>query len=241
MGDKDQYVLQFGLYQLAADEIYSKNPDYDTQLRDGDASFTDEGTWDKVLEMYKTLYDEGYIDASKSLGYGASQAIQDFIDGKAAMTFDGSFNITALTAEGAAGNFERGYFPIPGTDGTYTATCLSAGYSIYSKSEHVDECKELLDYWLDGESEAWDAYLATGKIIATYGNGADSTPNYDLFKPFIDLLNDGKGFYWCNQAWPAGTETEMESLFSEMVGGQGTEIEDITEGMQDKFQDLLDE
>lgn len=40
--------------------------------------------------MYKTLYDEGYIDASKSLGYGASQAIQDFIDGKAAMTFDGS-------------------------------------------------------------------------------------------------------------------------------------------------------
>ena len=26
-----------------------------------------------------------------------------------------------------------------------------------------------------------------------------------------------------------------------MVGGQGTEIEDITEGMQDKFEDLLDE
>ena len=241
MGDKDQYVLQFGLYQLAADEIYSKNPDFDTQLRDGDASFTDEGTWDKVLEMYKTLYDEGYIDASKSLGYGASQAIQDFIDGKAAMTFDGSFNATALLAEGAGGDFERGYFPIPGTDGVYTATCLGAGYSIYSKSEHVDECKELLDYWLDGESELWDAYTSTGKVIVTYGNGADATPNYDLFKPFIDLLNDGKGFYWSNQAWPAGTETEMESLFSEMVGGQGTEIDDITEGMQDKFEDLLDE
>ena len=241
MGDKDQYVLQFGLYQLAANEIYSKNPDYDTQLRDGDASFTDEGTWDKVLEMYKTLYDEGYIDASKSLGYGASQAIQDFIDGKAAMTFDGSFNATALLAEGAGGDFERGYFPIPGTDGVYTATCLAAGYSIYSKSEHVDECKELLDYWLDGESELWNAYISTGKVIVTYGNGADATPNYDLFKPFVDLLNDGKGFYWSNQAWPAGTETEMESLFSEMVGGQGTEIEDITEGMQDKFEDLLDE
>ena len=230
MGDKDQYVMQFGLYQLAADEIYSKNADFDTQVREGDASFTDEGTWDTVLEMYKTLYDEGYIDASK-----------DFIDGKAAMTFDGSFNVTALTAEGAAGNFERGYFPLPGTDGTYTATCLSAGYSIYSKSEHVDECKELLDYWMDGESDLWDAYLASGKIIATYGNGADSAPNYDLFKPFVDMLNDGKAFYWCNQAWPAGTENEMLNLFSEMVGGQGTEIDDITEGMQDKFEDLLDE
>lgn len=191
--------------------------------------------------MYKTLYDKKYIDASQSLGYGASQAITDFIDGKAAMTFDGSFNAAALTAEGAAGDFERGYFPLPGTDGTYTATCLGAGYSVYSKSEYVDECKEIIDYWMDGSSDVWNAYLATGRVIATYGDGADSTPNYDLFKPFIDMMNDGKGFYWCNQAWPAGTETEMESLFSEMVGGQGTEIDDITEGMQDKFEDLLDE
>ena len=49
MGDKDQYVLQFGLYQLAADEIYSKNPDYDNQLRDGDAEFTDE----EIEEMFQ--------------------------------------------------------------------------------------------------------------------------------------------------------------------------------------------
>ncbi len=241
MGDKDMYVLQFGLYQIAANEIYSQNPDYDVQLRTGETKFTDEGTWDKVLEMYKTLYDNKYIDASQSLGYGASQAITDFIDGKAAMTFDGSFNAAALLAEGAGGAFERGYFPIPGTNGVYTATCLGGGMSIYSGSEYIDECKQILDYWMDGESDVWDANLATGRIIATYGEGADSTPNYDLFKPFIDLLNEGKGFYWCNQAWPAGTETEMEALFSEMVGGQGTTIDDITQGMQDKFEDLLDE
>lgn len=241
MGDKDQYVLQFGLYQLAANEIYSQNPDFDTQLRTGDTSFTDEGTWDTVLEMYKTLYDNKYIDASQSLGYGASQAITDFIDGKAAMTFDGSFNATALTAEGAAGSFERGYFPIPGTKGVYTATCLGAGYSIYSKSDYIDECKELLDYWMDGTSDIWKANLATGRIIATYGEGATETPNYELFAPFVALMNEGKGFYWCNQAWPAGTETEMEALFSEMVGGQGTTVEDITQGMQDKFEDLLDD
>lgn len=237
MGDKDQYVMQFGLYQLAADEIYSVNADYDTQLRTGDASFTDEDTWDKVLEMYKTLYDNKYIDASQSLGYGASQAIQSFADGEAAMTFDGSFNAAALLANGV----NAGYFPIPGTNGVYTATCLSAGYSIYKDSEYVDQCKEILDYWLDGQSEVWDAYLATGKVIATYGNGADSSANYDLFKPFVDLLNDGKGFYWCNQAWPSGTENEMEALFSEMIGGQGTTVDDITQGMQDKFEDLLDE
>lgn len=244
MGDKDQYVLQFGLYQIAANEIYSKNPDYDDQLRTGDTEFTDKDTWDTVLTMYKTLYDEGYIDASQSLGTGASQAIQSFIDGKAAMTFDGSFNAAALMAKGNGGDFERGYFPIPSTSGEqYTATCLSAGYSIYAKSEHIDECKELLDYWLNGKSDnpIWKAYLSTGKIIPMYGDGADQIPNYDLFKPFIDLMNDGKAFHWCNQAWPAGTETTMEEGFSEMIGGQGTTVKDITQEMQDKLEDLLDE
>lgn len=240
MGDKDMYVMQFGLYQIACNEIYSQNADYDEQLRTGDTSFTDEGTWDKVLEMYNELYDKGYIDSSQTLGIGASQAIQAFIDGEAAMTFDGSFNAPALLAEGAAGAFERGYFPIPSESGdNYTATCLSAGYSIYSGSEYVDECKELLDYWFDGSSDIWQAYLATGKIIATYGEGSDQTANYNLFKPFVDLMNEGKAFHWCNQAWPSGTETTMEEKFGEMIGGQGTTVGDITQEMQTRFEDLM--
>ena len=240
MGDKDMYVMQFGLYQIACNEIYSQNADYDEQLRTGDTSFTDEGTWDKVLEMYNELYDKGYIDSSQTLGIGASQAIQAFIDGEAAMTFDGSFNAPALLAEGAAGAFERGYLPIPSESGdNYTATCLSAGYSIYSGSEYVDECKELLDYWFDGSSDIWQAYLATGKIIVTYGEGSDQTANYDLFKPFIDMMNEGKAFHWCNQAWPSGTETTMEEKFGEMIGGQGTTVDDITQEMQTRFEDLM--
>ena len=240
MGDKDMYVMQFGLYQIACNEIYSQNADYDEQLRTGDTSFTDEGTWDKVLEMYNELYDKGYIDSSQTLGIGASQAIQAFIDGEAAMTFDGSFNAPALLAEGAAGAFERGYFPIPAESGdTYTATCLAAGYSIYSGSDYIDECKELLDYWFDGQSDIWQAYLATGKIIATYGEGSDQTANYNLFKPFVDLMNEGKAFHWCNQAWPSGTETTMEEKFGEMIGGQGTTVGDITQEMQTRFEDLM--
>lgn len=240
MGDKDMYVMQFGLYQIACNEVYSQNADYDEQLRTGETSFTDEGTWDKVLEMYNELYENGYIDASQSLGIGASQAIQEFIDGNAAMTFDGSFNAPALMAEGEGGAFGRGYFPIPSESGdNYTATCLSAGYSIYSGSDYIDECKELLDYWFDGESDIWDAYLSTGKIIATYGEGADQTANYELFRPFVDMMNEGKAFHWCNQAWPSGTETTMEEKFGEMIGGQGTTVDDITQEMQTRFQDLM--
>ena len=124
---------------------------------------------------------------------------------------------------------------------TYMSDVKAAGYAISAESDYVDECKELLDYLYDGQSEMWDAFVASGRYIVTYGEGSDNIPNYELFKPFIDLMNEGKAFHWCNQAWPAGTETTMENMFSEMIGGQGTTVDDITQGMQDKFEDLLDE
>lgn len=240
MGDKDMYVMQFGLYQIAANQVYAQNPSYDDELRTGEVKFTDEGTWDTVLEMYKELYDKGYIESS-SLGLGAQQAIQKFVDGEAAMTFDGSFNAPALEAEGAVA-FERGYFPLPGNkagEDMYASIAMGAGPAIYAGSDYIDECKAILELWFDGESDIWQAYVDSGKIIPTYGYGADNIN--PLFQTFVELYNDDKSFYWCNQGWPAGTETEMEALFSEVIGQQGTTVADITTGMQNKFEELYTE
>ncbi|BCJ99165.1 ABC transporter substrate-binding protein [Anaerocolumna chitinilytica] len=237
MGDKDSYVMQFGLYQIAANTLYPKNPSYDDQLRTGKTKFTDKDTWDKVLEMYNTLYEKGYI-SNTSLGLGAAQAIQEFIDGKAAMTFDGSFNASALSAAGAV-SFERGYFPLPGNaagEQIYASMAPGAGPAIYSGTKYADECKQILEYWFDGKSDLYKAFADTGRFVVTYGYGVDK--NNPLFSSFMDLYNQGKAFYWCNQGWPSGTESEMESLFGEMIGGQGTKVSDITAGMQLKFEEL---
>ncbi len=236
MGDKDMYVMQFGLYQLAANMIYPKNPDFDQELRDGTKKFTDEGTWDKVLERYNELYEKGYIQDG-SLGIGVSQAQQKFIDGEVAMIFDGSFNRKAVMANGAA-DFERGYFPLPGNDEgqqLYAAGAPGAGPAIYSGSKQKEICKEIIELWFDGESELYKAYESSGKFIST-NKGATIDP---LYESMMKLYNEGHSFYWCNQAWPAGTETEMESLFGEMIGGAGTTIPDITKGMQNKLEELL--
>jgi raffinose/stachyose/melibiose transport system substrate-binding protein len=238
MGDKDMYVMQFGLYQLAASLVYPNNPEFDTHLRTGETKYTDKDTWDKVLEMYGTLYENGYIEDT-SLGLGATQAIQKFIDGEAAMTFDGSFNAPAITAIGSA-DFERGFFPLPGNaagEDTYASIALGAGPAIYGKSKYVEECKAILELWYDGESDVYKAYADSGKVVVTYGYGSDKVN--PLFQPFIDLYNQGKSYYWCNQGWPAGVETEMETLFGELIGGQGTTPEDITKGMQLKFEELI--
>jgi raffinose/stachyose/melibiose transport system substrate-binding protein len=240
MGDKDSYVMQFGLYQIAANTVYPKNSAYDDQLRSGETKFTDEGTWDKVLDMYNTLYAKGYI-SNTSLGLGAAQGIQQFIDGEAAMTFDGSFNASALSAEGAV-SFERGYFPLPGNaagEQIYAAMAPGAGPAVFSSTKYPDQCKQILEYWFDGESDLYKAFADTGRFVVTYGYGVDK--NNPLFDSFLDLYNDGKAFYWCNQGWPSGTESEMESLFGEMIGGQGTTVKDITSGMQNKFEELMEQ
>ena len=239
MGDKDMYVMQFGLYQIAANQIYAANAAYDDQLRTEETSFSDADTWDKVLEMYKTLYDKGYM-ISSSLGLSSQQAIQKYVDGEAAMIFDGSFNASAMKAAGAA-TFERGCFPLPGNDAgsdIYTAMSMTGSPAIYSGSKNIDLCKKIVNTWFDGESDLWKAWINTGKYNPTYGWGSDQID--PLFTGFMDLYNDGKSFYWCNQGWPAGVETEMETLFSEAVSNQGTTIEDITKGMQNKFNELLE-
>ncbi len=237
MGDKDAYVMQFGLYQIAANEVYPNNPSFDDQLRTGETKFTDEGMWNKVLEMYGELYEKGYIIDS-SLGLGAAQGIQKFIDGEAAMTFDGSFNASALKAQGAA-DFERGMFPLPGTGSeTYASMAPGGGPAVYVGTKYPNEIKAILEYWYDGESDLYKAYADRGSVVITYGYGADN--NDPLFDPFIELYNQGKAWYWCNQAWPAGTENEMEALFGSMIGGQGTTVADITNGMQMKLEELLE-
>jgi raffinose/stachyose/melibiose transport system substrate-binding protein len=237
MGDKDMYVMQFGLYQIAACQVYPNNMQFDDQLRTGKTKFTDQNTWDKVLGMYKTLYDNGYIEKN-SLGLSAQQAIQKFIDGQAAMTFDGSFNATALAAKGGV-DFNRGYFPLPGNDKgkeIYAAVAMGAGPAIYAKSKNIAACKQILEYWFDGESDLWKAFADSGKVVVTYGYGSDKVN--PLFQPFVDLYKQNKSIYWANEGWPAGVESEMEAQLSGMVGGQKTTVNDITKAMQSKFEEL---
>lgn len=236
MGNKDQYTMQFGIYQIAANQIYPDNPNFDRQLWNGKTKFTDKETWDKVLGMYDSLYKKEYIEYN-SLEYSEQQAMAKFKKGDAAMIFGGSFNITDI----ASGNKKDkyGFFPLPGNDRgnkLYASIAAGGGPAIYSGSKNIDICKKILELMHDGRSDIWQELISGDTYIPVYGY--DKNKVNDLYKPFLELYEKKQSFYWCNQGWPSGTENVMEQLFYNMVGDGMTTVCDITKGMQKKFDEL---
>jgi len=236
MGDKDPWWIQFGAYQLAANTVYSADKDFDLKLQTGEKKFTDE-TWVNALSKYKELYEKGYI-AKNTLGLGGPQATQMFIDGKAAMVFDGTWDFPTLTAKGAA-EFERGFFPLPGNEPgqpVWQAVSTAAGWAVNAKSKHLDEVKQVLNYWFDSESDLFKEWVKLNPSISAF-NGVPL--NNDLYKYSYEMYqSSGNSIYFANQMWPNGVADSLQVKFGEIIGGRKTTPEDVASAMQTKFDEL---
>lgn len=236
MGDKDPWWIQFGAYQLAANTVYSADKDFDLKLQTGETKLTDP-SWVKAISMYKELYEKGYI-AKNSLGLGGPQATQMFIDGKAAMIFDGTWDYPTLTAKGAA-EFERGFFPLPGNEKgqpVWQAVSTAAGWAVNSKTEHLDEVKQVLNYWFDSNSDLFKEWVKLNPSISAF-NGVPL--NNDLYKESYELYqSSGNSSYFANQMWPNGVADNLQVKFGEIIGGRNTTPEDVAKAMQSKFDEL---
>ncbi|MFD0712263.1 ABC transporter substrate-binding protein [Paenibacillus sp. GCM10027626] len=239
MGDKDPWWIQFGSYQLAANTVYAADKDFDLKLQAGEKKLTDE-TWVKALSMYKELYDKGYI-AKNTLGLGGPQATQMFIDGKAAMVFDGTWDYPTLTAKGAA-DFERGFFPLPGNEQgepVWQAVSTAAGWGVNAKSKHLDEVKQVLNYWFDNSSDLFAEWVKLNPSISAF-NGVPL--NNELYKDAYELYqSSGNSIYFANQMWPNGVADTLQVKFGEIIGGRNTTPEEVTSAMQAKFDELWKE
>jgi len=236
MGDKDPWWIQFGSYQLAANTVYATDKEFDVKLQTGEKKLTDAG-WVKALTMYKELYDKGYI-AKNTLGLGGSQATQMFVDGKAAMTFDGTWDYPVLSAKGAV-EFERGFFPLPGNEQgqpVWQAVSTASGVGVNAKSKNLDAVKEVLNYWYDSESDLFKKWVEMNPSISAF-NGVPLSN--ELYKNSYELYkSSGNSIYFANQMWPTGVADVLQVKFGEIIGGQKTTPEDVAKAMQDKFDQL---
>ena len=215
-GNKDSYALQFGLYQIAANQVYSENPDFNNQLADGTTSLTDTGTWDKVIDQYLLLYKNNYVE-EHSLTVGSDEALQRFQNGEAAMIFSGNFNYSILL--NALGE-DLGAFPLPANDEgqpIYTVVSKGGGTAIYSGSKHIELCKKIFE----------KLYAPTDDI--------DSSED-EIWSVFRDLQSEGRYTINCNQGWKGDVEWALEDGVSRKIGGAPISVNYITSMMQEAYE-----
>ncbi|WP_185602169.1 ABC transporter substrate-binding protein [Paenibacillus sp. 598K] len=235
-GDKDAYVIQFGLYQLAASMVYPTIPDLDEQMVAGEASFAD-SPWVDVLTRYKELYDAGYVQKN-SLGAGNTQAQQMFIDGKAAMTIDGNWANANVMQQGAA-DFERGFFPLPGNDAGQPlalSAAPSGGTFVNAKTENYDTIVSILEYMYEEGSPLFEAWVSYNDgQIPTYNGLAFN--GSELYQNFYSLFQTNPSYAFSNQGWPAGVVDELVAKYQELITGAAT-VEDVLQAADLKMAEL---
>lgn len=215
-GNKDSYALQFGLYQIAANQVYSENPSFNNQLSDGTASFTDSGTWDKVIDQYLLLYKNNYVE-EHSLTMGSAESINRFCNEEAAMLFSGNFNYSSLL--NALGK-DLGAFPLPANDeGEPLCTVVSkgGGTAIYSGSQHIELCKKIFE----------KLYTPTNDTLSSQDA---------IWDIFYDLKEEGHFTVNCNQGWKGDVEWALEDGVSRKIGGAAISVNYITSMMQNAYE-----
>lgn len=234
MGDKQSFVVQFGVYQIGASQIYGDNMDFDSQLFTGETKFTDD-CWVNTIDKYKTLYDKGYI-IENSLGLSQEQSRQAFLDGRAAMIFDGSFGYDALNKNGAV-EFEKGMFCIPSNDEgkefVYNLT-PSNGVFASANSANQEAIDKVMEYWFTEGTPLFEKWVETSSDISCYEGIEDSRP---LVKEYLEKYKEDPSIYNLNNAWPEGVSDMMCTKFQEVIAGNAT-AEDVCQAMQDKFDEL---
>ena len=233
-GDKQSFVLQFGLYQIAASEVYGSNMQFDEGLASGKTKFTDP-SWVSAITKMQTLYKKGYV-IKNSLGLSQDQSRQAFVDGDAAMIFDGSFGYAALNKKGKV-DFEKGIFCIPSNDSgkkfVYNLT-PSNGLFVSANSKNQEAIKKVMDYWFTDGTPLFEKWMAMNTDISCYEGAKDSRP---LINEYLQRYTSDTSIYNCNNAWPEGVSDAMCSKFQDVITGSAS-APDIAKAMQNKFDEL---
>lgn len=215
-GNKDSFALQFGLYQIAANVVYAKNPDFNEELEDGTTAFTDLDTWNLVIDQYMELYDNEYVQ-EHTLVMSNAEAVERFAKGEAAMLFGGNFNYSSLKRW--LGKERLGAFPLPGNkegDAVYTVVSYGGGSAVYAGGKNVELSKKILNKLLTYEKD----YLNTEESI---------------WNEFVELQEAGQYTINCNQGWKGDVEWVLEDGISRKIGGGSISTEYITEEMQKAY------
>lgn len=184
----------------------------------GEACMNDEN-W---IELFQHVKDITPYLPNGAAALTNSDSREYFAQGKAAMFFNGSYDIPVITASNP--DFEFSIMPVPPPEGqdVYMVAELDAACGINSASAHIEEAKVFLS-WLTTKSyaEMVPDYLV-GNFHVT--KDQDIAPENTYAQQFLDLMASAAGTdarFYLNQGTP-GTSALFIDLTVAVLNGSMT-------------------
>lgn len=187
-GAKDIWATGFGYFTAATNsDVYAKYPEFNKDLKEGKASFTDQVFVDS-LTYWQDLQKAGYFHKG-SMSFSLAQAEAEFLKGSAAMMLDGSWVAPSIDNgdnEEAKAQIGVAVFP---TDAKNYCT-MPQYWAVSETCANKDAAFKFCEYVLGGNEDIYRYYLqadgsySVTKDPVTYEQGPLQTEfaeNYDGF------------------------------------------------------------
>ncbi|UQZ37250.1 ABC transporter substrate-binding protein [Paenibacillus sp. PK3_47] len=164
VGGKDIFHMGFWVNKFLIDEVYTKDPDWNSKRTAKTVSFTDANVVQAMTdfkELFKNYVDKGWLST------GDNQTASILVSGKAAQLFSGTWMFSQI--QDADPSFEFGFYAIPDRAGKVNVIGLPspAGWSLSADAakdaDKTEAIKDFIRFFFSPEQYA--PYLASINAI----------------------------------------------------------------------------
>ncbi|HST82710.1 MAG TPA: extracellular solute-binding protein [Kineosporiaceae bacterium] len=221
LGIQDNWVTQLVLYTLVASTVYPDQPDFDTKMQAGQATFSN-SAWKTALAKYLEMNRAGCFQPN-GLGtsYEASQTLA--ATGKTLGIVQGNWVVALLKEKNPKGTFTLQ--PLPAIDDKtklLMPAAAGAGYGVNAKAKNKELALKFVNFVMSPEGM---------KLFVTKQGGLPALPDtgYRVDPALAQVetyLKANKTVPFMDQLWPnAKVQQTMLSGLQEIFSRQSTPAE----------------
>ncbi|WP_342565627.1 ABC transporter substrate-binding protein [Paenibacillus sp. FSL R7-0345] len=233
VGGKDIFHMGFWINKFLIDDVYAKDPDWNSKRTAKTASFTDSNVVQAMTD-YKQLF-TNYVDKGW-LSTADNQTASFLVSGKAAQLFSGTWMFSQIKE--ADPNFDFGFYAIPDREGKVNVIGLAspAGWSLSAEAakdaDKTEAIKEFIRFFF--QKDNYSKYLAgingipSTKEEVTYETGEQMQVALDLIADPNVTKSLAINNWWGDNLIPAQFRNWYYKLMQELVVKDG----DVTDYMK---------
>jgi raffinose/stachyose/melibiose transport system substrate-binding protein len=221
LGIQDNWVTQIVLYALVASTVYPDDPDFDTKMQAGQATFTG-SSWETAMAKYQEMDRAGcFQENGLGTSYEASQTLA--ATGKTLGIVQGNWIVALLKEKNPQGSFTLK--PLPAIDDTakiLMPAAAGAGYGVNAKAKNQELALKFVDFVMSPAGMT-EFVKAQGSIPALPDTGHQVDPALAEVETFIQ---ENRTVPFMDQRWPnAKVQQTMLTGIQEVFSDQSTAAE----------------